>query len=96
MTGLGVGMIALVAFFTAVGILAGTVLTSQVGVVGIGFGILILLPMIAALLPAELAALLPTSMVTWAAGLAAGLASSAANEVNAAKSNKIKAATFFM
>ena len=70
---LAVGMIAIVTFYAAVGILAGTVLTSQVGVVGVGFGVFALLPIVGALLPAEAAAILPTSMLPWAAGLASGM-----------------------
>ena len=71
--GLAFGMVALVAFFAAVGILAGTVLTSQVGVVGTGFGVFVLMPVFAALLPPFLVELLPTSMLTWAAGIASGM-----------------------
>ena len=71
--GLGVGMAALVAFFTAVGILAGTVLTSQVAVIAVGLGALMLLPMIGAVLPPELAALMPASILFWAAGAFAGM-----------------------
>ena len=70
---LAIGMVAIVTFFAAVGILAGTVLTSQVGVVGVGFGVFALLPIVGALLPAEAAAILPTSMLTWAAGIASGM-----------------------
>jgi ABC-2 type transport system permease protein len=71
--GLGIGMAALVAFFTAVGVLAGTVLPSQVGVIAVGLGVLMVLPMVGAVLPPELAALLPTSILFWAAGVAAGM-----------------------
>jgi ABC-2 type transport system permease protein len=71
--GLAAGMVAMVTFFTAVGILAGTVLTSQVGVVGVGFGVFVLLPILGALLPAPVAAMLPTSMLTWFAGLVTGM-----------------------
>jgi ABC-2 type transport system permease protein len=74
--GLGAGMVAVVAFFSAVGILAGTVLTSQVGVVGAGFGVFVLMPILGGLLPPEIAALLPVSMLTWAAGIASGMPAS--------------------
>ena len=74
--GLAVGMLSVVAFFAAVGILAGTVLTSQVGVVGAGFGVFVLMPILGGLLPPEIGAMLPVSMLTWAAGIASGMPAS--------------------
>jgi ABC-type transport system involved in multi-copper enzyme maturation permease subunit len=70
--GLAAGSVAMVAFFTTVGIAAGTRLPGVTGVAATGIVVFALLPAIGGLLPAELAALLPTSILTWAAGLGMG------------------------
>jgi ABC-type transport system involved in multi-copper enzyme maturation permease subunit len=71
--GFVVGMAAVAAFFTAVGLAAATVLPSQVGVVAVGFGTFLVLSLVGGVLPPELGAMLPVAMLTWAAGLAAGM-----------------------
>ncbi len=69
--GLGLGMVALVAFFAAVGLAAGTVMPGQAAITATGFGVFALMPLISGLVPAA-EPFLPTSIVTWAADLATG------------------------
>jgi ABC-2 type transport system permease protein len=70
--GLAIGMLAVVAFFAAVGIAAGTVLPGQAGVTALGFGVFALPAIVGAVVPFDVTPVLPTSMLTWAAQLAAG------------------------
>jgi ABC-type transport system involved in multi-copper enzyme maturation permease subunit len=70
--GLGVGMVAVVAFFVAVGLAAGTFLPGQPAVIAAGFGVFAVMPILPAILPFDVAPFLPTSMLTWAATLVTG------------------------
>jgi ABC-type transport system involved in multi-copper enzyme maturation permease subunit len=70
--GLAAGMVAMVAFFTAVGIAAGTVLPGVAAVAGAGIITFAVVPSLGGLLPAEIGALLPTSILPWLAGAATG------------------------
>ena len=63
--GLIVGMIAVIAFFAAVGLAAGTVLPGQPAVIAAGFGVFAVVPLVTALLPFDVTPLLPTSILTW-------------------------------
>ena len=67
------GMIALVAFFAAVGLAAGTILPGQPAVIAVGFVVFALLPVLGGIFGPDVAALLPTSILPWFAGLATGL-----------------------
>ena len=70
--GLGVGMIAVVAFFAAVGLAAGTILPGQPAVIAAGFGAFAVVPMLTAVMPFDVSAFLPTSILTWVPMLLAG------------------------
>jgi ABC-type transport system involved in multi-copper enzyme maturation permease subunit len=70
--GLAVGMAAVVAFFAAVGLTAGTLLPGQPAVIAAGFGVFAVIPMLAAILPFDVAPFLPTSMLQWVPMLLAG------------------------
>lgn len=67
-----VGMIAVIAFFAAIGLAAGTVVPGQPAIVAIGLGVLFLVPVVAGLLPVDVMPYLPTSILDWTIGLAAG------------------------
>ena len=71
--GFAAGMIALVAFFAAVGLTAGTIVPGQPAVIAVGFVVFALLPVIGGILGPDIAALLPTSILPWFAGLATGM-----------------------
>ena len=65
--GLGIGIVAVVAYFAAVLLLAGTLLPGQAAVAATGFGVLMLTPVLPALVPFDVAPLLPTAMLAWPA-----------------------------
>jgi ABC-2 type transport system permease protein len=67
-----VGMIATIAFFVAIGLAAGTVVPGQPAIIAIGLGVLFLVPIVAGLLPVDITPYLPTSILDWTVGLAAG------------------------
>ncbi len=67
-----VGMIATIAFFAAIGLAAGTVLPGQPAIIAVGLGVLFLVPIVAGLLPVDVSPYLPTSILDWTVGLAAG------------------------
>ena len=71
--GLAVGMLAVVAFFAAVGLALGTILPGSASVTAAGFGVFALAPVLSGILPFDVAPYLPTSILTWAAGLATGM-----------------------
>jgi ABC-2 type transport system permease protein len=71
--GFAAGMIALVAFFAAVGLTAGTIVPGQPAVIAVGFVVFALLPVVGGMLGPDIAALLPTSILPWFAGLATGM-----------------------
>jgi ABC-2 type transport system permease protein len=71
--GFAAGMIALVVFFAAVGLTAGTIVPGQPAVIGVGFVVFALLPVLGGILGDTVAALLPTSILPWFAGLATGM-----------------------
>jgi ABC-2 type transport system permease protein len=70
--GLILGMIAVVAFFAAVGLAAGTILPGQPAVIAAGFGVFAVVPMLTAVMPFDVSAFLPTSILTWVPMLLAG------------------------
>lgn len=69
---LAIGGIATVAFFAALGLAASTVVPGQPAVAAIGFGTMLLVPLIAGIVPAA-GPLLPTSMLSWSIAAAAGM-----------------------
>ena len=71
--GFAAGAIAMVAFFAAVGLAAGTVVPGQPAVIAVGFVVFALLPVLGGILGPEIAALLPTSILPWFAGLTTGM-----------------------
>jgi ABC-2 type transport system permease protein len=71
--GFAAAAIALVAFFAAVGLAAGTVVPGQPAVIAVGFVVFALLPVLGGILGPDIAALLPTSILPWFAGLATGM-----------------------
>jgi len=68
--GLAAGIIAAIAFFTALGLGFGTILPGQAASIAAGFGVFALLPIIGSILP--IAEFLPTSMVSWPAAALSG------------------------
>lgn len=71
--GLLAGMVALVAFFAAVGLAAGTVVPGQPAVIAVGFAVFAVLPMLGGIFGDGVAALIPTAILPWFAGLAGGM-----------------------
>jgi ABC-2 type transport system permease protein len=71
--GLVAGMVAVVAFYAAVGLAASTVMPGQAAITATGIVVLALVPLFASLLPFDVSPFLPTSMLTWFAGLATGM-----------------------
>ena len=71
--GFAAGMVAIVAFFAAVGLAAGTIVPGQPAVIAVGFVVFALLPVLGGILGPDIAALLPTSILPWFAGLATGM-----------------------
>ena len=71
--GLVAGMVAVVTLFAAVGLAAGTVMPGQAAITATGIGVLALVPLFASVLPFDVTPFLPTSMLTWFAGLASGM-----------------------
>jgi ABC-2 type transport system permease protein len=67
------GMGAAIAFFVAVALAAATVVRNQPGVAGIAFAVMFLPVILAGLLPIDIAPFLPTSILSWAMGLATGV-----------------------
>jgi ABC-type transport system involved in multi-copper enzyme maturation permease subunit len=70
--GLTVGMIAVVALFTAVSLAASTVVGNQAAVAAIGFAAFFLPTVLVGIIPFDIAPFLPTSILSWAAGFASG------------------------
>jgi ABC-type transport system involved in multi-copper enzyme maturation permease subunit len=70
--GLVLGMFAVIAFFAAVGLAAGTFLPGQPAVIAVGFGVLAVTPIVSAILPFDVEPFLPTSMLTWTAAVFTG------------------------
>jgi ABC-type transport system involved in multi-copper enzyme maturation permease subunit len=71
--GLVAGMVAVIAFFTAVGLAAGTAMPGQAAISATGIAVFGLVPLFASVLPFDVSPYLPTSMLTWFAGLATGI-----------------------
>ena len=67
----GVGMIATVAFYAALGLTLGTVLPSTSAVAGVAFGIFAL-PLFVGLIPLPLTQFLPHEILPWVLGVASG------------------------
>jgi ABC-type transport system involved in multi-copper enzyme maturation permease subunit len=70
--GIAVGMVAVIALYVAVALAASTVVRGQAAVAVIGFGLVVLPPIIAAIAPFDVAPFLPTAILAWTAGLATG------------------------
>jgi ABC-2 type transport system permease protein len=68
----GLGMVAAVTFWAAVGLAAGSVLPSVPAIVAVSLGTLFLVPTLAGLLPFDVSPYLPTSILDWTVGFAAG------------------------
>jgi ABC-type transport system involved in multi-copper enzyme maturation permease subunit len=66
------GAVALIMFFAALGLAAGTVMPGQAAIAAVGFGYFAVVPTLVGLVPLPLAPFLPTSILTWALGLAVG------------------------
>jgi hypothetical protein len=71
--GLVAGMVAVVTLFAAVGLAAGTAMPGQAAITATGVAVLALVPLFASVLPFDVTPYLPTSMLTWFAGLASGM-----------------------
>jgi ABC-type transport system involved in multi-copper enzyme maturation permease subunit len=67
-----IGVAASVAFITAVVLAASTIVSNQAAVAAIGFAVFFLPQLLVGLLPIDVSAYLPTSILAWAIGLAAG------------------------
>jgi ABC-type transport system involved in multi-copper enzyme maturation permease subunit len=72
---LGAGLVTVVAFYTAVTLTAATFLPSQAGVAAVGLAVFLVPSLVVGLYP-PIAAVLPTAMGNWIAGLAIGMAGS--------------------
>jgi ABC-2 type transport system permease protein len=66
------GAAALVAFYAALGLAAGTVMPGQPAIVATGFMVFALAPVIVSLIPLPIGPFLPTSIFAWAAGFVGG------------------------
>ena len=71
-TVIGLGGIAAVVFYAALGLAAGTVLPGQPAIVAVGLAAFALVPALLGLIPLPLAEFLPTSIVGWSIGAAMG------------------------
>jgi ABC-type transport system involved in multi-copper enzyme maturation permease subunit len=69
---MGVGASAAVVFYAALGLAAGTVMPGQPAIVAVGFAVYALVPALSGLVPVDVEPLLPTSILGWTVGLAAG------------------------
>jgi len=69
---IAVGIGAAVALFVAVALAASTLVASQPAVAGISFGVFLLPTILTAIIPIDIAPFLPTSILNWTMGLAAG------------------------
>jgi ABC-2 type transport system permease protein len=67
----GIGMIATVAFYAAVGLVLGTILPSTAAVAGVAFGVFAL-PLFVGLIPLPLTQFLPHAILDWIMGVASG------------------------
>lgn len=67
----GVGMVAVVAFYATAGLVLGTMLPSTAAVAGAGFGVFAL-PLIVGLVPLPLGQFLPQEILGWTIGLVGG------------------------
>jgi Cu-processing system permease protein len=72
---LGAGLVTVVAFYTAVTLAAATFIPSQAGVAAVGLAVFLVPSLVVGLYP-PIAAVLPTAMGDWIAGLAIGMAGS--------------------
>jgi ABC-type transport system involved in multi-copper enzyme maturation permease subunit len=66
------GVAASIAFITAVVLAASTIVSNQAAVAAIGFAVFFLPQLLVGLLPIDVSAYLPTSILAWTIGLAAG------------------------
>jgi ABC-2 type transport system permease protein len=67
-----VGAVATVMFYAALGLAAGTAMPGQPAIAATGFGVFILVPVIASLVPLPIEPFLPTSILGWSIGAASG------------------------
>jgi ABC-type transport system involved in multi-copper enzyme maturation permease subunit len=79
--GLAIGMVAIIAFFVAVGLVAGTFLPGQPAAIAVGVAVLALLPIVASLVPFPIEPYLPTAMLAWPAAVLSGQATSWATPI---------------
>jgi hypothetical protein len=70
--GLVAGMVAVVALYAALGLAAGTVMPGQAAITATGIGVFALVPLFASVLPFDVSPFLPSSILTWFAGIATG------------------------
>ena len=68
--GIAIGLVATIAFFAAVGLGLGTVISGQAPTIAAAFAIFALLPIVGGILP--IAEYLPTAMLSWPAAVLAG------------------------
>jgi ABC-type transport system involved in multi-copper enzyme maturation permease subunit len=66
------GSIALISFFAALGLAAGTVMPGQAAIAAVGLGFFALVPTLVGLIPLPLTQFLPTSILPWFLGAALG------------------------
>ena len=69
---LAIGVGATIAFFVAVALAASTFQASQPAVAGITFAVLLVPTLLGAIVPFDLASVLPTGILSWTMGLASG------------------------
>jgi ABC-type transport system involved in multi-copper enzyme maturation permease subunit len=69
---LGIGIGAVIALFVAVALAASTFQASQPAVAGIAFAVLLVPTLLGAIVPFDLASVLPTGILSWSMGVASG------------------------
>lgn len=70
--GVGVGIVAIIAFFAAVSLAMGTVLPGQAPTIAAVFAVFALIPLLASIIPFPVQDYLPTSMLSWPAAALSG------------------------
>jgi ABC-2 type transport system permease protein len=68
-----IGAAAVVAFYAALGLAAGTVMPGQPAIAATGFGVFALVPIVASLIPFPVGPYLPTSILEWSLATAGGV-----------------------
>ncbi|HET9521756.1 MAG TPA: ABC transporter permease [Candidatus Limnocylindrales bacterium] len=67
-----VGASAMIAFYAALGLAAGTVMPGQPAIAATGFGVFAVVPLLVAIIPVPVGPFLPTSILAWSFGAASG------------------------